>query len=683
MIALYQFYLDGVLLVNEPKGWGELVTNIQRQTDIKGIFQTQDVTLTFTGDGYDILRTKFNTNFCLQTDIEIWEYRDTEYVLMFSGIIFVSACKVYDNECIIESTVEDNSFFAKIYNNKSIEAYVQVGTSKNLVSYTGAVTETFQTFNVCTTFWNAQDREGVTPFEAFRSLIAFMTDDTVDFESSLFDVGGEWNTDTKRLLITTGIKVGSTDPLVYGNGDKLINKFSFLTLFQEMDKNCNIGLMVDTTGARPKIIIESNSFFYNDDRLMLLDNVNGLKIYVDEEKLYGKVRFGSTTTLPGSVCPDPVFPESQEFLSFRDEEYYVLGQCNIDSELNLVRNWIVSSNIIQSITPPLTETIYDENIILIVCEKVGGVQRAIQGNPFSLLLATPRFFNEDLLNHKVAARYLGGVPNSIAVSLNNVTDECEVGRVGLNYPGVGTPLRVSTAFTSTYSPVDYNDKTTPPFFDTNNRFTLATDRYTCGAASGGLYAIQVEQVVNVSAYIQETPFNTDATQHHYINFQFKINHFDSLLNPLATYNFHPLRIYSYQPFNPTPLFGDSTLITQSPLFVMEAGDFITVSLIMDVIKVGTIFRGDFFINLLDGVFRTAFTSKGGGDLQAYDPTDYPVYKYEFSYPISPTDFDLIKNNPHKSIGINKDGVNTTDCYIDQAKYNHKTGICDFTLIRTV
>ena len=97
---------------------------------------------------------------------------------------------------------------------------------------------------------------------------------------------------------------------------------------------------------------------------------------------------------------------------------------------------------------------------------------------------------------------------------------------------------------------------------------------------------------------------------------------------------------------------------------------------------GTIFRGDFFINLLNGIFRTAFTSKGGRNLQEYDPLDYPVYKYEFAYPITPEDFDLIKNNPHKSIGINKDGINTIDCFIDTAKYNYKTGMCNFTLIRT-
>lgn len=679
---MYKYYLDGILLIDEPQGWSELITSIKRDDGLKGIFQTQEATLTFSGDGYTILKNKFDANFCLQTLIQIWELREESYVLLFDGIIFVSACEVYANLGYITATVEDNSFYAKINNNKNIETHCSIGTSKNLVNYIGAVSVLFRTYNVCNCVYNAQDREGITPYEAFRSLIAFMTDDTVDFESTLLEPGGEWNTATQRLLITSGLKLGSIDPLIYGIGEQLIPKFSFLTLFREIDKNINIGMMVDNTGVRPKIIIEKNSFFYNNESLMQLDNVNGLKIYVDQEKLYGIIHFGSVITLAGTTCPDPQFPEYQDFLSFKDEQYYVLGTCNIDLELNLVRDWVVSSNVIQAVTPPLSDDGYDEDIFLIVCYESGGVNYASQGNPFSFFLPAPRFYNEALLNKNIALRYLGGVPNSITTQLADITDECLIGRVGLNYPGAGTPLRVSTAYTSTYSPVDYNDKTTPPFFDTNNRFTLATDIYTCGPTSGGLYAFEVTQQVEISAYVQETPFNSTPFIHHKLVFQFRINHYNSLAFLLGTYDYWPQVIYSYPPYNGGPIIGIQNLSTQTPLFVLEAGDYIITSLIMTVEKVGTPFRGDFFLNILDGTFGTIFTSKGGGILQPYDPAEYPVFNYDFNYPITPTQFDLIKNSPNKTININIDGVTNIPCFINNAKYNHRTGICNFTLVRT-
>lgn len=682
----YQFLLDGVLLQDEPMGWDALVTTIKRQPDIKGIFATQDVILTFTGDGYRTLKAKFDTNFCDETTLTIKQQseQDGPFRIYYEGLIFVSTCKVFIDTCTLTTEVQDNSFFARIYNNKSIEAFVEVGTSKNLVNYVGAIQDTFRNFDPCTALYNPEDRLCITVYEAFRSIIAFMTDDTVDFQSSFFEIGGEWNSSSKKLVITSGLKIGATNPDLYGPGEVLIPKFSFLTLFQEIDKNLNIGMMVDTTGTRPKIIIENNDFFYNKETIISLKNPSGIKVYVDQEKLYGTIHFGSTTTLDGTSCPAPEFPEQQSFLSFKDEQFYVLGTCNIDKELSLLRTWIVSSNVIQNIAPPLTDTSHDDEIFLIVCEEIAGVNYAKQGNPFGFIAATPRFYNTELLNSEVALRYLGGVPNSITQSLLNITDQCLIGRVGLNYPGAGTTLHISTAFTSTYGPVDYNDKTTAPFYDTNNRYTLATDRYTCGPASGGLYSFRCRQTVNVSLYIPDItlPFTQSLTKHHSAKFTFLISQFDSFGVPKATYNYSSGYIYSFAPMNPNPLIGNHLIIGDSQLIVLDPGDYIITSLIMTVDKVGVSARGDFYINILDGDFGTTFTSKGGGTLQPYDPAKYPVYNYEFSYPVSCEDFKTIKNNPHKSIEI--ETLNESyGCSIEQAKYNETTSVCDFILVREV
>lgn len=681
----YQYYLDNVLLIDEPQGWSELVTSIQRQTDIKGIFMTQDVKLVFYGDGYNILKTKFDLNFCSSTEIKIYEQRNVDYVLIFDGIIFSSACIINENVCNLEAKLEDNSFFAKIYNNRSIEVQCQVGLSKNGVAYTGATSNVFNTFDPCTGItYIADQRVGVTPYEAFRSIIAFVTDDSVDFESTLLEVGGEWNSNDRRLLITSGLKLGSIDPAVFGVGEVLLPKFSFLKLFQEIDKNLNIGIMIDTTGARPKVIIEKNSFFYNNESLMNFDFVNQMKTSIDQEKLFASVRFGSSTILDGGTCPDPIFPERQQFLSFIEEQYYVLGVCNIDTELNLVREWIVSSNVIQSVVFPLTSTSYDNDLFLVVCHDIGFGNICKQGNPFNFVTATPRYYNEDLLNSNVALRYLGGVPNNIAGQLSDVTDECYVGRVGLVYPS-GSALICPTGTTRIHTPNEYNDKTTPPFFDTNNRFALdPVNTYTCGAASGGIYIFEVIQTIRVSLYTADIPFNVTASDQHKLKIVCLLDRFNSSSVYINSYTCYETEyIFGYQPMNISPLIGNHTFAFYSQPCVMDPGDFIQVKFVLLLENVGVGVTGYMYVNLEGGTFKTVFTSKGGGDLQSYDPLDYPVYNHEFTFPVTHDQFDTIKNNSNKSITINTDGINNLTCYIDKAKYSHKTGLCNFTLLRSI
>lgn len=681
----YQYYLDNVLLADEPQGWQELTTSIKRQTDIKGIFVTQDVKLIFAGDGYTILKNKFDTSFCSSTDIKIYEFRQDAYALIFDGIIFASACVISDNICSLEATLEDNSFFAKIYNNRSIDVQCQVGLSKNGVTYTGATSDVFNTFDPCTGItYIADPRVGVTPYEAFRSIIAFVTDDTVDFESSILEVGGEWNSNDKRILITSGLKLGSTDPAVFGVGEVLLPKFSFLKLFQEIDKNLNIGIMIDTTGVRPKVVIEYNSFFYNNESLMRFDFVNGMKTSIDQEKLYASVRFGSSTILDGDACPNPAFPERQQFLSFIEEQYYVLGICNIDTELNLVREWVVSSNVIQSIVFPLTSTSYDNDLFLVVVHDIGFGNIAKQGNPFGFLTATPRYYNEDLLNSNVATRYLGGVPNNIAGQLSNITDECYVGRVGLVYPS-GSALICPSGTTRIHTPNEYNDKTTAPFFDTNNRFALdPVNTYTCGPASGGIYILEVIQTFNVSLYTADIPFNVTHDDQHKLKIICQLDRFDAASVYITSYIcYETAYIYGYQPDNVAPLIGSHTFAFYSQPCVLDPGDYIQVKFTLLLENVGVAVTGYMYVNYLNGTFKTIFTSKGGGDLQAYDPLDYPVYNHEFTYHVTPDQFDTIKNNANKSIEINIDGENNFNCFIDQAKYSHKTGLCNFTLLRPV
>src|SRR4029078_12875721 len=88
------------------------------------------------------------------------------------------------------------------------------------------------------------------------------------------------------------------------------------------------------------------------------------------------------------------FPEGIDWLGFKEEEYNVLGNCGSDTTLDLVSDYIISSNVIEdAIETPSNN--YEGQFAFIECREYHtGVHLAIQTN--NLTATPPYYYNQGL-----------------------------------------------------------------------------------------------------------------------------------------------------------------------------------------------------------------------------------------------------------------------------------------------
>jgi len=358
MTPRYKFYLDGTLLADEPIGWEDLVTEIDRDLNLHGLLIKTNLKLTFVGDGYDYLKCVFDANsFCKEVKIIIEEQCSdgSGWDKVVDGLISCLDMQFDMNKCTVECDVEDNSYFARIKNNINIEAFPHVGKSKSGVDISPATLEKLTMFTPSTGVDSATPRYAYRVFELCKFLVSFMSDGEVDFKSTLFDVGGEF----EGLFVTNGLHLATGVAADYQNED--IGSMSFKTLNEEVYKICNVGFTIETILGRPTLRIEKDDYHFGTTVSDTLDNVLGVTKRVKTDLLYSILLIGSTTT---DNNPTLSFPEDIQLLGFKEEEYQLTGQCNIDRTFDLLGEWIRSSNVIEDILGGSTS--YDEDFIFVM-----------------------------------------------------------------------------------------------------------------------------------------------------------------------------------------------------------------------------------------------------------------------------------------------------------------------------
>ena len=208
--------LDGILLADTPEGWNDATIKSKRDNVVKGLFVNYTTDLTFWGDGFDYLDGVLDDDYCTTVDIliESDDCNAGEYVVEFIGIIQLTQMTTYNvNQRIIETKVLDQSYDAKIDNNKSIKSFVDVGTSKNGEAIVPVTSNSIAFFDPSADFvtFLPDLREGYRVYDCFRFIIDYMTDGSVDFKSDIFD-GDYWtwmlfNGKEIRLVLDDGFQL--------------------------------------------------------------------------------------------------------------------------------------------------------------------------------------------------------------------------------------------------------------------------------------------------------------------------------------------------------------------------------------------------------------------------------------------------------------------------------------------
>lgn len=601
--------LDTTVLTDLPQGIDELVQEIQFNEDYKGFFNFISNELTFNGDGYDYIENiLFTQSPCNQIDFLL----KIEGVDYFEGIIDMTESGEFNlSRETVRTPVADNNVSSYITKNAKIKTYLNVTKSKNGTAITAATRVTdMAMFTPSTGVYDLNDQaQTYLVGDAFRYLVEFMSDGVMTATSPLFGSGGA----KEGLSIINGSAFARFDtgasPYV-----------SFFDLFQEMDKLYNIAFRIDYTTNT--MIIDTKENLYTSTNILTISQVRDLKLSFTKDMFYSKIKIGSDKVQEASgsfTFPDAVF------LGFSEEEYFTLGQCNIDNELNLVNNFIIDSNAMEDMLLNFNDTYKEDTVILET--DYPSVHQATQ---YDNLIPGTFVYNLGLNNFNKSQNWLGAFPNDIVAYLNNEANNFEAQR-------------------NSYILVTGNIIHTTEITDPGNNYDPVTGRYAAPLAGEGAYTFVWEYTgLSFSGMVEGV---TTATV--------QLVHYDSGGTIIETL---PLKTFISHIPTATNSFG-----SVSASVYMQPADYVRIE--------GTVITGTTSFGLI--TFSGDFADEGG-TYQAYDPNDYKSFLLEFEAPLTMTQFLSIRNNLTNTITVTS-GTKTFKGWIKSLKREILTGMTKFIL----
>lgn len=622
------FYLDNTLLATDPRGWDDIGFFVKRDKDLNGLLVFIDAELEFFGDGYDLIYAKFySEGFCATMDLRIMEScSDGNFRTIHEGIIMLSKITIDEKLRSIKVRPDDNSFYAKIDKNRSLNVLPWVDQSKNGITITPVEYTKIGFFTPATGIYHSIGTDahcaGYKPFDIFQYFISWMTDGTVDFDSTLFGSGGE----LEFLMLTTGTVLFTVQSTLSTTvfRDTFPEDLSFENYFKEIYKKENIGFYIDYSGLRPKFWIEREQDIPSGTISATLDFIKyGIKTTVDTQRLYSTLKIGSTTTVDAVSL---AFPEGIDWLGYKEEEYNLLGNCGIDTTLDLVSDYIISSNVIEDAVETPADN-YEGQFVLVECQAhpLHTDVLASQANNLTPP-GPPYYYNQGLINSEVARRFLGAVPVSIAKFLGN---------------GTGGKFRATQTTFFNAGNTDFfwlfDDDYTAPNFDSGNNYDPIGSTFNCSQT--GLYTFEVT-LLNFS-----------------VNDQFFLQIRDAGFVLIRQINMEfPIQS------------GTHTSATRTVSVYLHAGENVVT-------------RSGGYADV-GSSFACINSTTGGGIYQTYDPKDYLGLQHEFEYAITNSVGNAIMTNPRGSIEFAQADQAFRTALIDTIRIN-KTGISQVKLIRSI
>jgi len=649
---MFKFYLNNILVSNAIN-WIDFTETIEYDNIIKGLLPKYESKLTFTGDGYDYIHSQYLTNgFCNLIDFKVDQEcsPNAGYETILNGFIFISDCTFNLNKCTVDCTVMDNNFGAKIYNNKSIKAYLNVARSKNDTAIAVCQSEMIRMFTPTTGAYSVTTRRAYKIKDAFRYLIDFMSDGDVGFESTfLSTISLNWNAEGTRLLTGAEIRLAdqATAPFI-----------SFEELFKEVDIKYPLGFTIITVAGKPTIKIENEAYFKKTTPSLTISNIQDLKQSFDSELLYSKIKFGGEFIDYDGVLYS--FKQTR-FFNFANEEYHTQGLCNIDKTLDLTAEFISDSNIIEGVfaTDTLNES-YDENIFFVQIDSTT-LDAIINVDPITLV--DPYYYNDKLQNNKVAERF--NLQGNIALYLGNNDDTFRAQNTGLQDISADYAIPFDTTANIISQKIAFQNDSLGLNFDTNNNYNNLLFKFTSPASGSYNLESTINIIINgagtLGSVLAQVVFNVYTAGGVLERTEF-----------CPQYNFTPV-------FIPAPtyaVFGAKNIYVPAGFYVECCLSLISYSFTGGVL-VTTV---NSLVVITNSYFTCTQSVNGGGVYQVEDPADYFISKFEFESQLSKTNYDLIKSDLAKAIIINHDGSTNKKTWIRKTVRTMATGAMKFEQI---
>lgn len=627
----------------EPDGWQDMIFKVDRDLTNNFIYARPEGELTFTNTAFDYIYQQYlNNSFCFRFNLTVFYWCEScnDFARYFSMIINVADCEfnTFRNECKVK--VDDNGWAANFKNNKKVQTYVNSNLTKNLLPIPTTPVYEITVFNPKAVL-PVGESQGFRVYDVFKTIVAFTSDNVIAFESDFFNTG-----DGSGFFISTGNNLRT----IIGNTTVFPSKLSFEQLYQSLMQKCNLGMRIALENGVMTLRIEENSYFYTNTDVVTLDWIKDETVLFLKDSLYSSVEVGSTTFTEIQQCDNGNTPCSLpqfDLYMFAQEQFSILGNCNIDRVLPLVSLQEISydTNTIEDCVMYQNGN-YDKTTFVINCifDESLLIASAIMTQFYN---SSVNLYNEYFTNYNCLQRWMNnGLPGGIANYYQSFNPANEVWEVGVN-----TPL----CYTNWVQPNSTWNLWMPLGAILFNNIVL--DPSTLYDASIGRITIQMPGVYNIDSLVRcigltdMAGFCNDNSNSY--NFPVKIQYFFTIYMPDGTPLFTiPSPEYdhstSFYPFDSL-----SAMVLPSTQYILDAGMYIQCELYAYQVSPGTP-RPDaggcnFVVSNNDTIFEcTLATALNSGEVIS-DAVDYRIKCAKIQKHLSYEQLLTVVDNPQSLI----------------------------------
>ena len=411
-----KFLIDGADR-GQPTNAEEFGVTVNENVEINARIVSFDNDLLFVGGVYEYLFNKLDQQgFCNLINVEVQYQCAGLWKRLTSGYIILSECNFLLDRCQVKTKLYDNSFSTKINNNKGIPFSMSGALTKNLQAVTPPTPLTGLFFNPANGSYGGGVITGVSLYDAFKHLVACMSDNLIDFASDYYFF------DTATSVISFNLLTNG-EAINRNNATETV--VSFETLYIALKNKINLGMAFETqANGRPLLRIEPAAYFFESNPLVNLYDQPNIDLTFDKARLYQAVNFGSSPMLEKEACNDGntscTFIQTP-FRGFRDETFGFTGECNTSNILKLKTDEVVfDTNVIENTFRFSNET-HKLNPFIVDCRWFASTQE-YRANQFDPYVIGQTVYNGNFRNALVSSNFLQGFPNSLFSFLQNPFD---------------------------------------------------------------------------------------------------------------------------------------------------------------------------------------------------------------------------------------------------------------------
>lgn len=675
----FLFYIDGQL-IDQPINDTDLSSSIKRDRRLNNLLVTQDVELELNANndlpvgtisGYAYLKNLFDSGACNEAEIKIYDvFSNTDTRLFYVGTIKIPSIKFEYHTQTLKTKIQDNSFYSYINNNRNLEVNLNAELTKSQFTLNAISRYSLNLFNQNTCVYGSTTGayyEAYLVYDVFDLIVRAISDNKISFYSQfLIDLN-------EKPFLCKGQDL--LNPYtIYPNAQEPVIKLTFEKLFDEMRKLYNVFFWIDTTDLNNPILrIESYDTSYEQNIGYSFNDIKELNVSIDSSSMFSNVIVGSDKLTSGS------FDNNTSYYGWKKEEFFPLGQCNVEGELNLVNSFIIDTNSIHDTIIATSTNLIDE-IFIIECNGVDYINKTASAVQYPQPGGNC-WYNIGINNFNKVQRYsnqfvttfgnfngLGG--NGFRAEIGNIISFSTDPNYGIQVtPTPWDSSNPSPPILNSYSPFVFVDETTPPNYDDGGNYDSTTGIYTLPLDGSYVFVWDI----NYSAF---GFYISGSNRKWSYNFRWIVTLRDSANNILQTLYYPSAVTVPYI----NPGFNGSSHSTYTILINGNATDYVQCSLeviFWDYIN----FNAQVipYINITDSYFTliSSPSSIGGGG--GAGNNDSNKYLYEFDYHIPQEDYINLLKNVTRKIEFEKDGV-TRYGWIESIKRNDWTGLTNIKLI---